>query len=64
MRKEGKRIPQTTYTYAPKVQVWGAISSEGKAYLEVYHGNMNAENYQELLEERFIPEAAGIMGDF
>ena len=62
--KKAKRISKTTSTYAPKVQVWGSISSQGKAYLEVYHGTMKSKNYKELLEERFIPEAADIMGDF
>jgi len=47
----------------PKVRVWGSVSSQGKAYLEVYHGTMKSKNYKDLLEEIFIPEA-DIMGDF
>ena len=32
--------------------------------MEIYHGTMTARNYMELLEERFEPVAADIMGDF
>ena len=39
----------------------GAISVQGKAYLETFEGTMNAERYIEMLEERFIPVADDIM---
>ncbi len=50
-------------TYAPKVQVWGAISAQGKAYLEIFYGNMNSDLYMDILEDRFEPIALEIMGD-
>lgn len=62
--KKGKRIPKGTSTYAPKVQVWAAISAQGKAYLEIFYGNMDSGLYMEILEERFEPIALEIMGDY
>jgi len=59
--RKGKRIPKNNYVYAPKVQVWGAISCHGDCYLETYHGSMNAKNYKEMLKERFIPFAEETM---
>ena len=40
---------------------WGAISTEGKAYLQPFTGTMKAKYYKELLEKDFIPEANQIM---
>ena len=60
-RRKSQRIKKESHTYAPKVQVWGAISVQGKAYLETFEGTMNAERYIEMLEERFIPVADDIM---
>lgn len=61
--KKGKRILKGTSTYAPKVQVWGAISAQGKAYLEIFYGNMDSDLYMDILEDRFEPIALEIMGD-
>jgi transposase len=35
--------------------VWGAIVSTGKIYIEAYEGNMTAEKYTEMLQNRVFP---------
>lgn len=61
--QKGKRINKPKDVYPEKIMVWGAISVEGKAYLEVVEGIMDRFVYAELLEERFIPLADEIFED-
>jgi len=35
------------------VQVWGAIGSQGKVYLETFEGNISADLYVKMINDRF-----------
>ncbi len=54
---KGQRIPQESLVYNQKVQVFGAISYEGKICLETFEGTMKAKDYVDILSHRLLPAA-------
>ena len=61
--KKGSRLQQERSCYEQKIQLFGAMSSEGLIYYTEYEGTLKAPDYINLLEGEFINSAYNIMGD-
>ena len=47
--QKGESLPHETHSHPPKVQLWGAISAEGKAYLRSFTGTMKQKTIKNYL---------------
>ena len=53
----GTPVPiRQTVKHPTKVMVWGVISAKGPGKLHIVEGNMNACQYQKVLESRAVPQ--------